>query len=189
MEILSSELTVTWLSGLQVSWIGSVSAEPSEGGYVEPVSRQSRPLLQMTGGSIEVTEVQNMFFNTDCGRKGFFIKPPIERLYVVTAKNLGAATGAEQDFQLTVTVGSVSWDALYVDNITLYANGVEISESDWAEDDGLITLDADTGRTGQTITADYEIKWAVRFVEETLEQTIETADYETIQTVTLREIF
>lgn len=190
MEILSSELTVLWLSGAQVTWAGSVDSEPSEGGYVEPVSRQARPLLQITFSTLEAAEVETMFFNTDCGRKGFFIKPYAKaRWYDFSGVSLGTATGAEQTFQLSVTIGTISWNALYVDTITLYANGVEISAADWSEANGLITLDADTDRIGQTITADYQVKYAVRFVEDQLSDLIETVDRETIQSVTVREIF
>lgn len=190
MEIYNAELTVTMLSGAQIAWVGSVVAEPSEGGYVQPISRQSRPLLQVTFGTIEAEEVHTMFFNTDCGRKAFYYRPiPLTRFYEFTDVALGNATGAEETFQLQFTYGSIAWDALYVDNIVLYANGSEINESDWSEDDGLITLDADTGRTGQAITADYQVKFIMRFVESELSTGIETADFETIQTVTLREVF
>ncbi len=189
MEILSSELTVLWLDGLQIAHVGSVVREKSEGGYLEPVSRQSRPLLQMTGSTLEASEVRAMFFNTDCGRKAFFIKPPLASLYVVTGRALGTATGVEQVFTLTNVIGSISWPALYVDTITLYANGVAISGSDWDEDGGDVTLEADTGRTGQAITADYQIKYAVSFVEDQLSEQVETVDRETIQSVTMLEIF
>lgn len=189
IEILDAELTAEFYEPTQISWIGSVSAEPSDGGYVEPVSRQSRPLLQMTFATWDVSLVRNMFFNTDCGRKAFFIRPPLEALYVFTAKTLGTATGLEQEIQLTVTVGSVSWAALYVDDLTLYANGVEIAEADYTEEDGLITLEPSSTRGGQAITADYQVKYAVRFVEAELSQEIQANDFESIQSATVREIF
>lgn len=189
MEILNSELVVDWIDTGLISWIGSVVAEESDGGYVEPVSRQSRPLLQATLGSWDVVAVENMFFNTDCGRKAFFIRPPVERLYLFEDITLGTATGLEQEFQLSVIRGSVSWDALYVDNIVLYANDVEIPEGDWSEDDGLITLEPSSTRGGQTITAAYQVKYAVRFVDAELQQELITADFQRIQTFTVREIF
>ncbi len=191
MEILDAELTVTWLSGAQISWVGSVVAEPSEGGYVQPVSRQARPLLHATFSSRDAIAVQTMFFNTDCGRKAFFLRPPLERLYKFTGVALGIATGSSQAFQLTQSVGSISWAALYPDesSIILYANGSPISESDWSQALGLVTLDADGGRSSQAITADYEIRYAVRFVEEQLNETVEVVDYEVIQSLTVSEIF
>lgn len=189
MEILDAELTAEWLDPTQISWVGNVVSEESEGGKVEPVSRQARPLFQATFATFDAEAVQTMFFNTDCGRKAFFIRPPVERFYLFENVALGTATGLEQEFQLEVTIGSVSWDALYVDNVTLYANGVAISDADWEEDEGLVTLEPSSTRGGQAIEATYQIKYAVRIVDPQLDQQIVTADFQTIQTLTVREIF
>lgn len=189
MEILDAELVVEWIDTGLISWVGSVAAEDSEGGYLEPVSRQSRPLLQATLGTWDVVAVETMFFNTDCGRKAFFIRPPVERFYLFENVSLGTATGLEQQFQLQVTFGSISWDALYVEDIVLYANGVAIDDDDWSESDGLVTLEPSSVRGGQAITATYEIKYAVRFVEPELQQELVTPNFQRIQTFTVREIF
>lgn len=189
MQVLDSELVVEWIDTGIVTWVGSVIAEPSQGGVVEPVAQQSRPLLQATLGTWDAADVQTMFMNTNCGEKAFFIRPPDEHFYLFEGVALGTATGLEQEFQLQVTFGSLSWDAIYVDNIVLYANGVAISDGDWAEANGLVTLEPSSVRGGQAITADYQIKYAVRFVEPELEQTIVIPGFRQIQTFTVREVF
>lgn len=191
MEIVDSELTVTWLSGAQINYVDNVVSEPSEGGKIEPVGRQSRPLLQATFGTTEVAAVWAMFGTTRSGRKGFFVRPPVDRFKKVTGATLGTATGAEQTFTLKIALGTLEWDALYPVEATLilYANAVEISSSDWSLDAPEVTLDADTGRIGQTITATFEYKTAVHIVDAELSETIQTVDYEQIQTLTVREVF
>lgn len=189
MQILDAELVVDWIDTGIITWVGDVIADPSQGGVVEPVSRRVRPLFQATLGTWDATAVQTMFMNTNCGLKAFFIRPPDEDLYLFEAVALGTATGLEQEFQLHVTFGSVSWDAIYVDNITLYANGVAISDDDWSEADGLITLEVSSTRGGQAITADYQIKYAVRFVEPELEQTIVIPGFRQVQSFTVQEVF
>lgn len=189
MQILDVELDVEWIDTGIVTWVGDVIAEPSQGGVVEPVSRQSRPLFQATLGTWDVAAVQTMFMNTNCGEKGFLIRPPDEDLYLFEGVALGTATGLEQEFQLQATFGTLSWDALYVDDITLYANGVAIPDDDWSENLGLVTLEASSTRGGQAIAADFANLFAVRFVEPELEQTIVIPGFRQIQTFTVREVF
>lgn len=192
MQIVNSELTVFWLSGAQISYVDSVIAEESDGGFMQPINRQTRPLLQMTFETLEAAEIMAMFGTTRSGRLGFFIRPPLERFYKVTAATLGIATGSSQAFQLQISLGTLTWDALYPveSTILIYKNAVLISDSLWAlGDDGVVTLDAGAASNGQTITATFEYKTAVRFVDPELGATIETPDYETIQSCTLREVF
>jgi len=192
MEIVSSELDVEWLMGAQVTYIDSVVAEESDGGVVAPVGRQTRPLMQATFSTWDADEVAAMFGTTRSGRKAFFIRPPVERYKKVTAATIGTATGAAQTFQLQISLGTLSWDALYPveSTIIIYGNGTPILSSTWElGDDGQVTVDAGALTNGHTVTATFEYKTAVRFVEAELEQTIETVDLVTIQTVTVREVF
>lgn len=191
IEIVSSELDVVWLSGAQVSYVGSVVAEASDGGVVSPVSRQSRPLMQATFSTIEIASVWAMFGTTRSGQKGFFIRPPIDRFKKVTAGSIGTATGLAQTFQLKISLGTLTWDALYPVEATLiiYGNGTPISSSTWElGDDGEVAVDAGALTNGHAVTATFEYKTAVRFVEGELEETIQTVDYEEIQSVTVREV-
>lgn len=192
MQIVDSELSVKWEVGAQIGYIDSVVADPSEGGVVSPTGRQTRPLMQATFSTIEIAAVWAMFGTTRSGVKGFFIRPPVERFKKVTMAPLGTATGASQTFQLQVSLGTLSWDALYPveSTIILYDNETPIDETDWSlGDDGEITLDADGGRAGHTIKATFEYKTAVRFVDAELQETVESVELETIQTVTVREVF
>lgn len=190
MEIVNSELDVMWLSPAQVNYVDSVGGEESDGGVIAPFGRQTRPVMQATLGTWDVAAVWAMFGTTRSGRKAFFIRPPVDRFKKVIGSTLGTATGAEQTFTLKISLGTLEWDADYVVEATLilYANGVAISSSDWTLDAPDVTLDADTGRIGQTITATFEYKRAVRFVEPVLEETILTVDHEEIQNFTVREI-
>jgi len=192
IEIIASELDVMWLMGAQVSYIDSVIAEPSDGGVVSPVGKQARPLLQATFSTWDAAEVAAMFGTTRSGRKAFFIRPPVDRYRKVTAATIGTATGAEQTFQLQISMGTLTWDALYPveETIIIYGNGVQILGSAWElDDDGQVTVDAGALTNGHTVTVTFEYMTAVRFVESTLEETIETVDLQTIQTVTVREVF
>jgi len=192
MEIVNSELDVDWMMGATVSYIDSVIAEPSESGVVEPVGRQSRPLLQATFATWESDEVAAMFGTTFSGRKAFFIRPPVDRFKKVTNALIGTATGAEQTFQLQISLGTLTWNALYPDEdtIVISGDGTPILSSAWSLGaDGLVTVDAGALTVGHTVTATFEYMTAVRFLEAELEQTIETVDLQTIQTVTVREVF
>ena len=124
--------------------------------------------------------------------KAFFIRPPVDRYRKVTAGVLGTATGAAQTFQLQISLGTLTWDALYPveSSIIIYGNAVAIAGSAWElGDGGEVTVDAGALTNGHTVTATFEYKIAVRFVEAELEETIETVDLQTIQTVTVREVF
>lgn len=192
MDIVNSELDVEWLVGATVSYIDNVIAEASEGGVVEPVGLQSRPLLQATFSTWDSNEVVAMFATTRSGRKAFFIRPPVDRYRKVTAATLGTATGAEQSFQLQISLGALTWDALYPDESTIiiYGNAAPIAGSAWElGDGGIVTVDAGALTAGHTVTVTFEYKTAVRFVEPELQETIETIDLQVIQTVTVREVF
>lgn len=194
MEIVASELSIAWLDGAQISYVDSVIADESDGGVVDPIGRQTRPLLQATISTLDVASVWTMFGTTRSGRKGFLIRPPLDRFKKVTAAALGTATGASQTFQLQVSLGTLSWDALYPveSTILLYANGLLISDSQWAltaSPSGEVVLDAASSRVGQAITATFEYYTAVRFVDAELQETIDTIDRQEIQSFTVREVF
>jgi hypothetical protein len=193
IEIVNSELDVLWLSGAQISYVDSVLAEPSDGGVMSPVGRQSRPLMQATFSTREVDDVWDMFGTTRSGRRGFFIRPPVDRFKTVTAAVLGVASGAEEEFQLEISLGTLTWPALYPveSTIIVYANAVAITSSNWElGDDGVLTLLATSpSRAGQAITVTFEYKTAVRFVDAELQDTIDAPDHEVIQTCTVREVF
>jgi len=192
IEILDTELDVDWLQGAQITYVDSVVAEPSDGGVITPVGRQVRPLLQATFETWDAAEVAAMFGTTRSGRKAFFIRPPVDRYKKVTGAALGTATGAEQTFQLQISLGELTWNALYPveSTIIIYGNGVAISDSAWTlGDDGEVTVDAAALTNGHSVTATFEYKTAVRFIEAQLEETIQTLYLQTIQTVTVREVF
>jgi hypothetical protein len=193
IEIVNSELDVSWLSGAQISYVDSVVAEPSDGGVMSPVGRQSRPLMQATFSTREVDDVWDMFGTTRSGRKGFFIRPPVERFKKVTEAALGIASGSEQEFQLEIALGTLTWSALYPveSTIIVYANGVALSDALWnLGDDGVLTLLATSpSLSSQAITVTFEYKTAVRFVDAELQDTIDAPDHEVIQTCTVREVF
>jgi len=192
IEIVNSELVVEWFMGAQITYVDSVLAEPSDSGVVSPVGRQARPLMQATFSTWDSDLVAAMFGTTRSGRKAFFIRPPVDRYKKVMAATIGTATGAEQTFQLQISLGTLTWDALYPveDTIIIYGNGVQIAGSAWELGDaGAVIVDAGALTNGHTVTATFEYKTAVRFVEAELEQTIETVDLQTIQSVTVREVF
>lgn len=191
MEIYNGELDVFWLSGAQIGYVDSLAGEESDGGNAAPVNRQVRPLMQATFGTLEASEVRAMFGNTRSGSKAFFIRPPLDSFRKVTGATLGTATGSEQIFQLKIALGAVTWDALYPDPTTLivYDDGSPlVVTTDYTLGDlGVVTLLAGI-TAGHTITATFEYKTAVRFVDPQLSQTIETVDREEVQSLTVREI-
>lgn len=192
MEIVNSELTVTWSSGAQVGYVDQVVAELSDGGYVDPVGRQTRPLMQATFATVEVAAVRAMYGTTRSGRKGFFIRPPLEAFYKVTGATLGTVTGSEQTFQLAVSLGTLTWDALYPDTSTIiiYDDGTPLTLTTHYTVGALGVITLLAGRTaGHTITTTFEYKTAVRFVDAELSEEVQTVDYETLQSCTIREVF
>lgn len=195
MQVVDAELTVDWLMGAQISYVDDVVAEESDGGVVEPIGRRTRPLMQATFSTWDAALVRAMFGTTRGGRLGFFIRPPVEHFKKVTGATLGTATGAEQVFQLEISLGTLSWPALYPVESTLivYDNGTPIvvgSPAAWTlGDDGELTLSAGAVTAGHTVTATFEYKTAVRFVDPELQETIETLELQTIQSLTVREVF
>lgn len=193
MEIVSSELTVKWETGCQIGYVDEVIAEPSDGGYVDPVAKQTRPLMQATFATVEVAAVRAMYGTTRSGRKGFFVKPPLDAFKKVTGATLGIATGSEQTFQLKIALGTLEWNALYPDAATLivYDNGSALTVTTHYTLGALGVVTLLAGRTpGHTITATFEYKTAVRFIDAELSETlIETVDNEMLQSLTIREVF
>lgn len=192
MEIISQELTVEWYLGAQIGYVDNVIVQESDSGVVEPVNRQSRPLMQATFATWDVAGIVEMFGSTRSGRRGFFIRPPVEAFKKVSDAGLGIATGAAQSFQLQIIIGTLAWDAKYPveSTIQVFKDGTLIPDSAWAlGTDGEIELAAGAAANGQVIRATFEYLTAVRFVDAELMQQIETADFTTIQSVTVREVF
>lgn len=193
MEVVNYELDVMWLSGSQIAWIDSVVAEPSESGFVEPIGRQSRFLMQATFSTWDAALVRTMWARTRSGRKAFLIRPPLDDFSKVTNITLGVATGSSQVFQLINTVADLTWNILYPDSATLivYDNGTPLTvTTDYTLGAlGVLTLNASGGRTGHTISATYEYRTPVRFLDAELQQTVEAIEHQVIQSATVREVF
>lgn len=191
MQILNSELIVEWVTGAQISYVGSVSAEVSDGGAVQPVSRQSRPLMQATFGTFDIDDVWEMFGSTNFGVKGFMIRPPVDRFKQVTRAPLGFSNGSSQTFQLQISLGSMVWSALYpvASTIVVYDNGTPILSSAWTlGSDGQLTLHAGAISASHAVTVSFEYMTAVRFVDPELQSTVPAKGIQQIQSVTVREI-
>lgn len=191
IELVNSELSVTWHSGAQIDYLDSIVAEKSQGGLVEPVAHQSRPLLVMTFSTNDATAARAMFGTTRSGRKAFLIRVPIDAYKKVTAATLGTATGLAQDFTLKIALGTLEWDATYAveSTIIVYDNGTPISDSVWSWAAPVLSLDAGAIASGHTVTVTFEYNRKVHFADFTLPDVVQTVDYETIQSMTLEEVF
>lgn len=191
MEHVNSELSVTWHSGAQINYVDNVVAEPSEGGVVEPVGVQSRPLLRMTFDTNDAAAARAMFGTTRSGRKSFLIRVPVDAYSKVTNATLGTATGLAQDFTLKIALGTLEWDADYAveSTIIVYDNGTPISDSVWSFVAPVLSLDAAAIASGHTVNVTFEYNRKVHYAEFELPDMVQTVDYETIQNMTLNEVF
>lgn len=190
MNIIDTEIPSDWLEGATLSWVTSVSDEPSDGGRHSPVPRMDRPLQQWTFDVYkdEVVDVENLYILCNGPANGFFARPPIARYYTATAESLGTATGGTQAVQLEISRGQ-SIDILYpvAGTITVYANGTPLTiTTDWTLGAlGVITV---TGATiGQALTWTGQYKTPFQFVDESL-QIDAQATFEMPTSVTIREI-
>lgn len=189
MNIIDTEIPTSWLQGATLSWVTSVSDEPSDGGRRSPVPRQTRPLQQWTFDvwQDDVVTVENLYIQCNGPANGFFARPPLARYYLATAQALGTATGSAQLVQLKILRGQ-SIDIVYPvsGSITVYANGVALTLGvDWTLGAlGVITV---TAPAAQTLTWTGQYKTPFQFVDEEL--TIDAqATFEMPSSVSIREI-
>lgn len=191
MDHVNSELTVDWQAGAQITYVDSIVAEPSQGGVIEPVGFQSRPLLVMTFDTVDAAAVRAMFGTTRSGRKSFLIRVPIDAYSKVTGATLGIATGLAQDFTLKIALGTLEWDADYAveSTIVVYDNGVPVLDSAWSFVAPTLSLDPGAIAASHAVTVDFEYNRKVHFAEFELPDVIPTINFETIQSMTLNEVF
>lgn len=191
MEHVNSELSVTWHSGAQIDYVDNVVAEPSQGGAIEPVGFQTRPLLRVTFSTNDATAARAMFGTTRSGRKSFLVRVPIDAYSKVTGATLGTATGLAQDFTLKIALGTLEWDADYAVESTIVVkdNGTPVSSSVWSFVAPTLSLDAGAIASGHTVTVDFYYNRKVHYSDFELPDVVETVDYETIQSMTLTEVF
>jgi hypothetical protein len=190
MLIVSTNMPTSWLRNARREWATNVSAGPSEGGFVEPVALQSRPLLRFTAdvNPNYYASMENLFIECNGMEKGFFVKCPLPADHQATAVAIGTGTGASQTLQLMISRGQ-TWAALYpIDGtITIYSNAVATVQGvDWTL--GLLGEITGTFTLGHAITATFQFKTAFRFLENSMTTMLEYNNLQTPQQISFEEI-
>lgn len=191
MQLLSTEMPSDWLQGVRREWVTSVVREPSEGGVVEPVAQQIRPLLRFTVDVFQNNSeaMENLYIEANGPEMAFLCKCPLTRDHQMTAVPLGVnGTGAPgQTIQLKIKRGQ-TWDAYYpiAGTITIYANGVAVSGGDWTL--GLLGSITGTFPSGQALTATFQYKTKFGFLENSLVTVLQEETQQRPQQVAIEEI-
>lgn len=190
MQLLSTEMPTEWLEGARREWVTSVVREPSEGGVVEPVAQQIRPLLRFTVDILESNSeaMENLFVEANGPEMAFLCKCPLTRDFQATAVPLGVnGTGSPQTIQLKIKRGQ-TWDAYYpiAGTITIYANGVAVSGGSWTL--GLLGTITGTFPSGEALSATFEYKTKFGFTEQSMVTVLTLDHIQRPQQVAVEEI-
>lgn len=152
-----------WESSKEQSW--NTTVQKSASGRIRTMTNQLYPAWSIKANYNAVTDDEaRQLLGFIAARKGryepFLWLDPED--YKVTGGHLVNTNGY---YQAVMNIGGYVEPAQYIENVSVYVDGVKQADSAYSVEDGVITFQENPA-TGAVVTADYTYYWLVHFEED-----------------------